>query len=435
MSVDLYDSQKQAVRKLKTGSILKGGVGTGKSRTSLAYFHVKVCGGKLPRRGSTFDPGKRIPLYVITTAKKRDDGDWEREAAPFLLSAQPDVNGHVDMVVDSWNNIKKYADVKGAFFIFDEQRVVGYGAWSKTFIKIAKNNDWILLSATPGDAWIDYAPVFIANGFYKNITDFRTKHVIYHHHTDYPKIVGYSNQKRLEYLRDHITVELQSEKRATQHHEWVKVGYDTELYNYATENRWDIFKNVPVKNASELCYLQRKIVNGDNHRMTAMQNILVRHPKAIVFYNFDYELEMLRHFCDSVGYEYAEWNGHKHEPLPEGKAWLYLVNYAAGAEGWECFTTDTIIFLSQSYSYRTTIQASGRIDRTNTKYMDLYYYHLFSDAVIDKTIRQCLRKKKDFNEKAYFKKLDFKEEELDDLVPEKVRQNAKKTAPTQLSLF
>lgn len=398
MSVDLYEHQKKAVEELENGSILCGGVGTGKSRTALAYYHKKICGGKLPRRGSSepFDPGKRVPLYIITTARKRDSLEWEQECLPFLLNP-------TDYVVDSWNNIKKYTDVEDSFFIFDEQRLVGSGAWVKAFLKIVKKNSWILLTATPGDTWLDYCPVFIANGFYKNRTQFISEHVVYHRYAKFPKVERYIGTHKLERLRCQIVVPMEFHKVATQHHEWVKVGYDEELYERTIKQRWDIYKNEPLKDASALCYLLRRIVNSDRRRLVALDNIVKRHPKAIVFYNFDYELEMLRYYGDTTNIEYAEWNGHRHQPIPKNTSWLYFVQYNAGGEGWNCIETDTTIFFAQNYSYRMTVQASGRIDRMNTPYRDLYYYHFFSDSKIDKAIKACLEKKKDFNEKTFAK--------------------------------
>lgn len=404
MAVSLYDHQKQAVRRLRNGSILCGGVGTGKSRTALAYFYFRVCGGFVPGKSGYFkEMSNPKPLYIITTARKRDTGEWSDEMHPFLLSTKKGV-GPVDVVVDSWNNIGKYSDVKGAFFIFDEQRVVGTGAWTKHFWKITKKNEWIVLSATPGDTWLDYAPIFIANGFYRNITDFRTQHVVYSTYTDYPKVDHYISTKKLEAIRDKVLVNMTYEKKATKHHEWVKVGYSEDDYAYVSRNRWNLFENRPIRNASEYCYILRKVVNSDRRRLVAMQNLLNTHPKMIVFYNFDYELEALLYFAETIGIPYAQWNGHEHEQIPDTASWLYFVQYTAGAEGWNCIETDTILFFSQSYSYKATVQAAGRIDRLNTPYTDLYFYHLFSDASIDKAIRKCLAGKRNFNETAFAEK-------------------------------
>lgn len=398
MAVDLYKEQIAALDKLDTGSILRGGVGSGKTRTALAYYYTKVCGGtlKINGFGKTTLMKKRIPLYVITTAKTRNDGNWTIESIPF--------NG-VDPIVDSWNNIKKYQDVKNAFFIFDEQRVVSYSSWAKSFIKIARNNDWIMLTATPGDSWIEYAPVFIANGYYQNITDFRNQHVVYSRYTKYPKIVKYINVNKLERLRDRMVVSMNDKRVTVPHHENVYVGYDEKTFDTACVNRWNPYENRPIQNASELCYLLRKIVNSDYRRLDALEELLKDHPSAIVFYNFDYELELLKDRLDSINYPYSQWNGHKHEEILNGDRWVYLVQYTAGAEGWNCTTTDTTIYYSQNYSYKIMEQSSGRINRMNTPYVDLYYYHIVSKSKIDKAIRRALDNKKRFNERLFYESL------------------------------
>lgn len=404
MAVNLYEEQKKAVKQLKPGSILVGGVGSGKSRTSLAFFYEKICGGKIPRTGSGDVRKMSTPtdLYIITTAKKRDSLEWDEELALFNLSRE---SGPIQVIVDSWNNIKKYVNVSGAFFIFDEQRLVGTGAWTKSFWKIAKRNKWILLTATPGDAWVDYGPAFVANGFYKNITEFRYLHIVYDPFKDYPSIKRYVNTRRLELNRKRIVVAMGDAKTATRHDEWVKVGYDDIQYDFVKDNLWDIYKDEPARNGSVLCYVLRKVVNSDKRRLEAVDNILANHPRCIIFYNFDYELHMLEEHFDSDGTVYSQYNGHKHEDIPKGNAWVYLVQYTSGCEGWNCVATDTIIFFSQNYSGKIMEQASGRIDRVNTPYTDLFYYHLFSDASIDQSIRSAVKKKKSFNVKNFLASL------------------------------
>ena len=408
MPVKLYDYQIAAVEKMKNGCILCGGVGSGKSRTALAYYYLRN-GGNL---GCLIGLEDYIPmddppkdLYIITTARKRDTMEWEGDLSPFLLSVHEDVNLYSNrVVVDSWNNIKKYVDVKDAFFIFDEQRVIGSGAWVKAFLKIAKSNQWILLSATPGDTWQDYIPVFLANGFYKNRTEFIREHVIYSRFSKFPKIDRYLNTGRLIRLRNRILVNMDFRRQTVSHHVDVFVKYDVGKYRDAGRTRWDPFKNEPITNAAGLCYVWRKIVNTDESRQIALMEIVEKHPRVIIFYNFDYELDILREVCDGNGYEIAEWNGHKHQPVPDNsKKWAYLVQYNAGAEGWNCIKTDTIIFFSQNYSYKIMRQSAGRIDRLNTPFKDLYYYHLKSRSGIDLGISRSLKDKKDFNETKFVK--------------------------------
>lgn len=398
--VGLYPYQADAVRRMKNGCILCGGVGSGKSRTSLAYFYT-LYGGII---GSYKYMKMKDPadLYIITTARKRDTHEWEQELGPYLLSTHPEDNLYKNkVIIDSWNNIGKYKEVKDSFFIFDEQRVVGSGAWVKAFLKIARHNRWILLSATPGDTWSDYIPVFIANGLYRNRTDFNEQHVIYSYAMKFPKVERYVNTSKLERFRDSLLIEMDFQRKTKSNHIDIPVSYNREMYKQLGRSRWNPYSNEPIVNAGELCYTWRKIVNSDETRLQSVLELCDGHPKVIIFYNFDYELEALRGLSYISGTEVAEWNGHLHQPIPDGERWVYLVQYTSGCEGWNCTLTDTMIFYSQSYSYKVMAQAAGRIDRLNTPFTELYYYHLKSSAPIDLAIARALKNKKNFNERSY----------------------------------
>ena len=406
MAIELRDYQLDGIKRMKNGCILCGGVGSGKSITSLAYYYLQNDGEVSSLMGGDYIPMGDPPLdlYIITTARKRDTHEWDGEMAPFLLSTNRDVSLYDNkVVVDSWNNVGKYSDVKNAFFIFDEQRVPGSGAWVKSFLKITKSNQWILLSATPGDTWQDYIPVFIANGFYKNRSEFIREHVVYSRFSKYPKVDRYLNTGRLIRLRNRILVDMDFKRQTVSHHEDVYVSYDIPKYKDTMRNRWDPYKNEPIQQASGLCYVLRRIVNTDESRQTKLLEIFQKHPRMIIFYNFDYELDILKGLYYGDDVEVAEWNGHKHQPIPECEKWVYFVQYTAGAEGWNCIKTDTIVFYSQNYSYKVMQQAAGRIDRLNTPYLDLYYYHLKSRSGIDLAISKALKDKKQFNERKFTK--------------------------------
>jgi superfamily II DNA or RNA helicase len=383
MEVTLYPHQRKAVDELANGKILWGGVGTGKSLTAAAYYMKAHAAAKMD-------------VYVITTAKKRDSLDWETEFLKFNVGTRSDATMHGVLRVDSWNNISKYKHVKNAFFIFDEQRIVGSGEWAKAFIFIAKRNNWILLSATPGDTWMDYVPVFIANGWYGNRTQFKREHVIYASYSKFPKIERYVDVGKLVRLRNRLLVHMPYERHTTRHSTEVKVEYDREVMNKLLRERWHIFEDRPILNIGELFYLMRKVAYSDVSRQLAVRELMKKHPKLIVFYNFDYELEALRTLADEI--HISEWNGHKHEAVPNTERWLYLVQYVAGAEGWNCTDTDAMVFYSLTYSYKNWHQAHGRIDRLNTTFSDLYYYSLVSNASIDTAVKKALTAKKSFNE-------------------------------------
>jgi len=405
--VELREHQLEAVEKLANGRILYGGVGVGKSITAAAYYWKN----ERPR-----------DVYVITTAKKRDSGDWESEFIRFGVGKGTSTAGV--LVVDSWNNIDKYRNVYGAFFIFDEQRLVGSGAWTKAFLKIAKKNHWILLSATPGDTWLDYIPVFVANGFYENRTQFKREHVVYNTFSKFPKVDRYTGVGKLLRLRNQLLVHMPYLRTTTRHSVELRVEHDPELLRKVAVDRWHVYENRPLREISEMFLVMRKVVNSDPSRLEAVRGLLRQHHKLIVFYNFNYELEALRTLtqdqptssrlntttgsADTTTFAIAEWNGHKHEEIPKTDRWLYLVQYTAGAEGWNCIETNAVCFYSKNYSYKVFEQAHGRIDRLNTPFHNLYYYHLTSDSLIDKIVDKSLKSKKSFNEASYIRALQGK---------------------------
>lgn len=376
--IKLRPHQKEALGKLKNGSILCGGVGSGKSMVAVSHYVQEY-----PNRD----------VIVITTAKKRDSLDWNREFARYGVSTEVSAAG--SLRIDSWNNIHKYEGIKDAFFIFDEQRLVGSGGWVKSFLRIVKSNTWIMLSATPGDSWLDFIPVFIANGFYKNRTEFKARHVIYKSYTKFPAVDRYVEVGKLVRHRNQILVKMPYERHTTRHTIVLPVDHDADLMKRAMKDRWNPFEERPIRQSAELFSVMRKIVSTHPSRLEALRETMKKHPRLIVFYNFDYELEILR---GVEGVEIREWNGHRHQEIPDSERWLYLVQYMAGAEGWECIETNATFFWSQDYSYKRTEQAYGRIDRLNTSFMNLFYYIPLSNSYIDKAVRKSIREKRDFNE-------------------------------------
>jgi hypothetical protein len=405
---------------MHNGCVLKGGVGTGKTPTSLGYYWTQILGGKLNDWASVQHP---TDLYIFTTARKRDTKDWQIWAARFGIHEDPSISvGGIRLVVESYNNMVKYKHIKGAFIIMDEQRLVGSGLWAKTFQLMAKSNDWIMLSATPADKWEDYIPLFIANGFYKNRTEFVRDHCIYSYYGSFPKLERYVGVNKLVKLKHSILVEMPYQRHTVRHLIEVPVEYDHELFKIVKEDRWNPYKERPLRDVAELFATMRRVVNSDTSRIEATRSLMQTHPRLIVYYNFNYELEMLRSLVGSptspasstsssaTGRSssvnpvvLAEWNGQKHEDVPDTDHWLYLVQYQAGAEAWNCTTTDAMSFFSLTYSYRFFEQSQGRIDRLDTPFTNLKYYPLVSTSFIDMMIKRALTNKESFNEK------DFKE--------------------------
>ena len=403
MNTELYPHQLEAMKKMHNGCILCGKVGSGKSRTALAYVYICELGGSLRINGiGTFTkPDFPKDIYIITTAKKRDTHEWEDEVAYFCLPTT------VNVTIDSWNNIKKYKNVVGGVFIFDEQRLVGSGAWVKTFLKIAKANHWMLLSGTPGDKWEDYIPVFLANGFYHSRSQFKAEHMVFKPYLKFPVVDHYVGTKRLKFYADQVLVPMNYEHEIVKHKIDILCNYDKEKYKRVMKDRWDIYDDCPVEEMGKLCYLLRRISNDDVSRLSNLSDICEEHSMLIVFYNFTYELNALRKFFTDKGWEIGEWNGEKHTEVPSGNRWAYLCQYTAACEGWNCITTDTIVFFSQNYSYKILAQSEGRIDRLNTPFHELYYYYFKCKSPIDLAITRALSQKRTFNEKIFMRGVDY----------------------------
>lgn len=243
--------------------------------------------------------------------------------------------------------------------------------------------------------------VFIANGFYRNKSEFEYYHIVYNPRTTFPQVLQYINVELLIQHRDELLVDMDFKRKTTSHHEEIAVRYDGELITQVIKTRQNL-EGEPIENAAQFCSVLRQITFSDESRVVALLELIEKHPTAIIFYNYDFELDILKSIDYGDDIEIAEWNGHKHEPVPTSSKWVYLVNYAAGAEGWNCITTDTIIFYSQNYSWRIMNQAQGRIDRLNTPYMNLWYYHLVSRSPIDRAITRALKAKGKFNEGRFY---------------------------------
>lgn len=382
-SRELYSNQHEAVEKLRSGSILCGKTGSGKTITALFFYKIYY---------------PNLELYVITTAKKRDTKDWEEEASLIGID---------NIVVDSWNKICDYTNNTGKFFIFDEQRVSGYSKWAKSFIKIARRNKWILLSATPGDVWMDYISVFVANGFYRNKSDFLNQHVEYYPFSNYPKIKRYHNISKLERLRNTILVKMYPNRITHRNRKYHYCEFDDVLYSDTLSNRWHIYENHPIENPSQMTQVARRIVNESDDRQRCLKEILENNDRVIIFYNYNYELDLILNVCKTVDkdFDISQWNGKIHDELPQSDKWVYIVHYYS-AEGWNCTTSNTIVFYSLNYSYKIMEQAEGRIDRPASKNAnsDLFYHYLVSASSIDRSIMRALSLKRKFNEVAWGEK-------------------------------
>ena len=377
MVAKLYSHQEEALGLLQSGKVLVGGVGSGKSRVG-AYWAL-----------SQADESK---IIVITTARKRDSLEWEGEFAALGADFE-------EVTIESWNNISKFDDCCLNVFIFDEQRVVGSGAWVKSFLKIVENNQWIMLSATPGDVWLDYVPLFIANGYYKNRTEFAERHIVWDRFAKYPKVKKYLDEGLLEARRRKILVPMPAERHTRRNRSYIPMEYDRDMYESIAKKRVDPWTEEPYRNAAGVCYGLRKCVNSDRSRVDHIRLVARKRKKLIVFYNFNYERDILLELRDE--FNVAEWNGHNHEPIPSTDSWVYLVQYTAGAEGWNCIETDTIVFYSLNYSWKILEQAEGRIDRINTPFTDLHYFYFFSESGIDSAIQKAVQEKGVFNERIF----------------------------------
>ena len=378
--IKLLKYQEEAIQKLHSGSVLYGATGSGKSLTGLAYYM---------RCWSHLD------LYIITTSKKRNAGEWEEEIAK--LGCPP------PKAIDSWNRLKNYRMVSDAFFLFDEHKVGGHGKWAQSMITIAKKNKWILLTATPGDVWDDYASIFIANEFVKNKTTWNEDFCIFDRISKYPKIIGYQREDVLKNMRDAVLVpmEYQSEKVPIPYVIPYKVDHEEEAYVLARRKSLRHPEMRAFRNTSAMFAYMRMNLPDKESKIQALADVLKKEPKAIIFYNFTPEKYEIENAARQVNIPFFQYNGQIKDNVPDGDTWVYAVQYTAGAEAWNCITCRTVIFYSMNYSYKVMTQAKGRIDRCNSPFDELHYYYFISpDFEIDQEILNALTRKEKFNEEA-----------------------------------
>lgn len=377
MAVTFKDYQKRAINQMHNGCILCGGVGAGKSLTSLGYIDKVYPSGT---------------VYIITPARKRNTGEW------FDDIRKNDMD-ETRFVVDSWNNLSKYKDVKDAFFLFDEQKVSGKGTWAKSLIRIAKSNQWILLSATPGDTYDDYATVLIANGFVRNRTTWYDEYCVTKSQPFF-HIVDHKNKDVIDMMirRIFIKMDYQSDKKRIERVIPIQARSAGEEKEILMTHKAPGAQMPFTTFAAAIAYVRMNCYDKSK-KTEALRKIIEKHKKIIVFYNFLSEKLEIERAAIDANVTINFYNGQRHDPIPDTDEWVYGVQYNSGAEAWNCITTNAMVFYSPNYSYKTMEQAHGRIDRVNSPYECLYYYMLLNELNIDNKVMNALSSKKDFNEK------------------------------------
>lgn len=405
--VNLRQFQHECVQALRSGKVLAAGVGAGKSIMALYWYVTKCCTVRTSHNanGELFQIMPGSPdLVIITTAKKRDNHEWDDELYRYALHQGENSKkmGRVHVTIDSWNNITKYVDTS-AVFIFDEQRAIGSGAWSKAFVRIARRNPWVMLSATPADTWSDWCPIFVADGFYRNRTEFFRRHAVYSRYTKYPRIDRWIDEDYLNRCRDRVLVTCEVPRETERVVHQLTCAYDKETVRKAMKTRWNPETEEPFLNATELCFYLRRVIDTDPTRLSYAAHVVRDHRKVIIFYTLRAELEQILKLEEVTGVPVYQYNGGRHDDLPQGNSWVYAVQFQAGSEGWNCTSCNTVLYWSLPYSYKQAEQAAGRIDRLDTSYKTLNYYIMRSFAPLDLGIIRALRNKENFNASGFLR--------------------------------
>ena len=420
----LYQYQEDYLAKLPASCIMAADLGTGKTLMSLAHWQRRQTGHK---------------LLIVAPASKIRTGDWKQEAARWF-SGDPDhfvpvpnsdgrslAHPYIEYISYESLRLMDRATKRPRHWQFTAARNGGQiydiiadechalknpqSKQSKAIQEIKMSGGlFIGLSGTPmPNGWIDFAGYSKLFGYTKGVTEFKKKYCVYQDYKGFPELVKYVNVSEMEQQLSSVAFKLSREQAAelpARRLLGVNIKMDaktSKLYQTMRLTKVDPRSKELLDNSSRLLSVLRQ--STTEARLDNLLSIVNdTSDNMIIFYNYITERKAILKALEKSGKNILRYDGEQHDTLPASDAdisnTVLVAHYKSASTGLNLQWANVTVYFSPTYSYQEFEQSIGRTHRNGQTKKCLYY--LFNvKATVDRTVWECLREKRDFNEKLW----------------------------------
>ena len=421
----LYQYQEDYISKLPNSCIMAADLGTGKTLMSLAHWERQQTGRN---------------LLIVAPAAKIRTMDWQEEALRWFEGSYiTGEDGTVQIIDDdrvfatitfmSYESLRlmdrktkrpRHWQFTGARnggkvydVIADECHALKNptSKQSKALQEIKKSGgSFIGLSGTPmPNGWIDFAGYSVLFGFTRGVTEFKKKYCVYQDFKGFPELVKYINVSELEYQLSRCAFKLSREQAAelpSRRMFGINIHMDSKTskrYQTMRLTKKDPRTDELLDNSSRLLSVLRQ--STTEARLDNLVSIVGdTSDNIIVFYNYKSERAAILKALKDSGKTILRYDGDVHDKLPASDAEIHdtvlVAHYKSASTGLNLQWANVTIYFSPTYSYQEFEQSIGRTHRNGQTKKCLYY--LFNvKATVDRTVWDCLKDKRDFNDKLW----------------------------------
>lgn len=222
-------------------------------------------------------------------------------------------------------------------------------------------------------------------------------------------VKGYKNVDRLKRkLREHGAIFMKSDDVLTlpeQVHQTIKIPTTKEYRKFRKDGIIIVDDNELVGDTTLTKMLYERQLCGayNKDKLEAFKDLLEStNDRLIVFYNFNNELDTLKHVCDALGRAYSIINGQVKDlyAYENKRDSVTLVQYQAGAMGLNLQKSCRICYFSPPLSSELFEQSKKRIHRLGQQ-NTCFYYYLTCKSSIEEKIYKTLEMRCDYTNKLF----------------------------------